>query len=73
MHICIIGPSKRFLSGISYYTIRLANALSASNTVSVICFRRLLPEFLFPGRARVGNDISHLDFSQEVRVFDGMD
>ncbi|MDD5617217.1 MAG: glycosyltransferase [Candidatus Methanoperedens sp.] len=61
------------MSGISYYTIRLANALSASNTVSVIYFRRLLPEFLFPGRARVGNDISYLDISQDVRVFDGMD
>lgn len=72
-NICIVGPSKRFLSGISYYTIRLANALSASNTVSVIYFRRLLPEFLFPGRARVGNDISYLDISQDVRVFDGMD
>lgn len=72
-NICIVGPSKRFLSGISYYTIRLANALSASTTVSVIYFRRLLPEFLFPGRARVGNDISYLDISQDVRVFDGMD
>ncbi len=71
--ICIVGPSKRFLSGISYYTIRLANALSISNDVSVICFRKLLPEFLFPGRARVGKDISSLEFSKEVQVFDRMD
>lgn len=73
MKICIVGPSKRFLSGISYYTIRLANALSASSTVSVICFRRLLPEFLFPGHAHVGKDISKLEFSPNVAVFDGMD
>jgi glycosyltransferase involved in cell wall biosynthesis len=71
--VCIIGPSKRFLSGISYYTIRLANALLTSSYVSVICFRKLLPEFLFPGRAHVGKNISNLEFSQDVRVFDGMD
>lgn len=72
-NICIVGPSKRFLSGISYYTIRLANALSPSKNVSVVCFRKLLPEFLFPGREHVGKDISNLDFSPEIRVFDGMD
>ncbi len=72
-NICIVGPSKRFLSGISYYTIRLANVLSTSSAVSVICFRKLLPEFLFPGRAHVGKDISHLEFLPEVKVFDGMD
>jgi glycosyltransferase involved in cell wall biosynthesis len=74
MHsICIVGPSNRFLSGISYYTIRLANALSTSSTVSVICFRKLLPEFLFPGRAHIGKKISNLEFSPDVQVFDGMD
>lgn len=71
--ICIVGPSKRFLSGISYYTLRLANALSTSSTVSVICFRKLLPESLFPGRAHVGKNISHLEFTTGVQVFDGMD
>ena len=73
MKICIVGPSKRFLSGISYYTIRLANALSSSSEVSVICFRKLLPKFLFPGHERVGKDISHLEFSSDVKVFEGMD
>ncbi len=71
--ICIVGPSKRFLSGISYYTIRLANALSTFNAVSAICFRKLLPEILFPGRAHVGKEISHLEFLPEIQVFDGMD
>lgn len=73
LKICIVGPSKRFLSGISYYTIRLANALSKSSHVCVICFRKLLPEFLFPGRRHVGRDISHLEFLPEVGVFDSMD
>lgn len=72
-NICIVGPSKRFLSGISYFTIRLANALSISCTVSVVCFKRLLPEFLFPGRAHVGKSISNLEFLPQVQVFDGMD
>lgn len=71
--ICVVGPSKRFLSGISYYTIRLANAMSIEKDVSVICFRQLLPTFLFPGKSHVGKDISDLDFSPEIPVFNGMD
>lgn len=71
--ICIVGPSKRFLSGISYYTIRLANAMSVEKEVSVVCFRQLLPTFLFPGKSHVGKDISDLSFSSEIPVFDGMD
>ena len=71
--ICIVGPSKRFLSGISYYTIRLANAMSADKDVSVVCFRQLLPTFLFPGKSHVGKNISDLNFSPTIPVFDGMD
>lgn len=71
--ICIVGPSKRFLSGISYYIIRLANAMSAEKDVSVVCFRQLLPTFLFPGKSHVGKNISDLNFSSEIPVFDGMD
>jgi len=71
--ICIVGPSKRFLSGLSYYTIRLANALSQSNDVSVVCLRKLLPQFLFPGRGHVGKKISDLKFLPNVAVYDGMD
>jgi len=41
--------------------------------VSVICFRQLLPTFLFPGKSHVGKDISNLNFSSRVSVFDGMD
>lgn len=73
MKICIVGPSKRFLSGISYYSIRMANALSESCSVSVVCFRNLLPDFFFPGRVRIGKNISGLTYSSAVKVFDGMD
>lgn len=72
-NICIVGPSKRFLSGISYYTIRLANSMSTKKDVSVICFRQLLPTFLFPGKSHVGKNISDLNFSYGLPVFDGMD
>lgn len=71
--VCIAGPSKRFTSGISYYTIKLANAMSDLYQVSAICFRQLLPTFLFPGKGHVGKDISSLDFNSKVTAFDGMD
>jgi hypothetical protein len=71
--ICIVGPSKLFLSGISYYTISLANAMSEKKNVSIVCFRQLLPTFLFPGKSHVGKNISDLNFSPDVPVFDGMD
>jgi glycosyltransferase involved in cell wall biosynthesis len=71
--VCVVGPSKKFLSGISYYTIRLANALTARYGVSVVCFRNLLPKFLFPGNKHVGQDLSNLSFNNGVSVFDGMD
>ncbi|CAG0969438.1 MAG: glycosyltransferase [Candidatus Methanoperedens sp.] len=73
MKICIVGPSKRFLSGISYYTIRLANTLSSSCDVYVLNYRKLLPEFLFPGRGHIGKNISDIELSPAVKVFDGMD
>jgi glycosyltransferase involved in cell wall biosynthesis len=71
--ICIVGPSKLFLSGVSYYTIRLANTLSSEKNVSVICFRQLLPTFLFPGKSHVGKTISEMNFSPDIPTFDGMD
>jgi glycosyltransferase involved in cell wall biosynthesis len=71
--ICIVGPGKKFLSGISYYTIRLANSLAGDYDVSVICFRNLLPKFMFPGSKHVGKDLANLDYGENVKVFNGMD
>jgi len=73
MKILIIGPGKKFLGGISYYTLCLANALVKNNEVSVILHRNLLPSFLFPGSIRVGKKITNLEFSNKVEVFDGLD
>jgi glycosyltransferase involved in cell wall biosynthesis len=72
-NVCIVGPSKLFLSGVSYYTIRLANAMSSKKNISVICFRQLLPTFLFPGKSHVGKTISDMNFSSDLSIFDGMD
>lgn len=71
--ICIVGPSKKFLSGISYYTIRLANSLDDGYDVSVLYFRNLLPKFMFPGSKHVGKDLASLEFDSNVTVFNGMD
>ena len=73
MNICVVGPSKRFFSGITAHTIFLANALSKRNTVSVILLRNLLPRFLFPGREHVGKDQYYVDFTPNIDVYDGMD
>jgi glycosyltransferase involved in cell wall biosynthesis len=71
--VCIVGPSKKFLSGISYYTIRLANSLAEGYDVSVLCFRNLLLKFMFPGSKHVGKDLANLDYGENVKVFNGMD
>jgi fido (protein-threonine AMPylation protein) len=73
MKVCIIGPSKKFMSGISYFTIDLANAFSEKTDVCVVTLRNLLPKFLFPGKNRVGKKISDLEFNKNIKVFDGID
>ena len=73
MNVIIIGPGKKFLSGISYYTIRLANALDKEHKVSVITIKNLLPKFLFPGKDRVGKQLSNLDFNKNIQVCECLD
>ena len=48
--VTVVGAGTRFLSGMSYYTIRLANAFASRHRVGVITMRRLLPARLYPGR-----------------------
>lgn len=71
--VCVIGSGTRFLSGISYYTHRLASALSEDNDVSVVLMRRLVPSCLYPGRKRVGHDLANFRYPPDVPVFDGVD
>jgi glycosyltransferase involved in cell wall biosynthesis len=71
--VVVVGSGWRFLSGISYYTCRLSNALSTRYEVGTILLRQLLPTRLYPGRARVGQRLNELDYDDDVRVFDGID
>lgn len=70
---CIVGSGTRFLSGISYYTIRLANALVNCHPISVILMRNLLPVYFYPGRSRVGEKLTEQNFLPGIKVFDGVD
>jgi glycosyltransferase involved in cell wall biosynthesis len=69
--VVVVGSGWHFLSGISYYTCRLSNALAERFDVGAILMRRLLPERLYPGRSRVGRNLSDLRY--RVPVFDGVD
>ena len=72
--IMVVGSGTRFLSGISVYTVRLANALAdAGARVSMMTMRQLLPTRLYPGRARVGQDLTDLGQRASIPLFDGID
>ena len=71
--VSIIGPSTRFLSGISYYTTRLSNALASKYTIQALLFRHMLPIFLFPGANRVGGSLSTLTYDEHVTVHEIID
>ncbi|GAA0454678.1 sugar transferase [Paractinoplanes deccanensis] len=71
--IVVVGSGWRFLSGISYYTCRLSNALATRYEVGAILMRQLLPTRLYPGRGRVGRRLNDLDYDGRVRVYDGVD
>lgn len=73
LRVCVVGAGTRFLSGISVYTVRLANALAQVDEVSAVLMRQLLPSRLYPGRARVGVPLDKLSFDPSVRVYDGVD
>jgi glycosyltransferase involved in cell wall biosynthesis len=69
----VVGSSTFFHSGISQYTVRLANALAQRYDVSAVLMRRLLPRRLYPGRDRVGAPVTTLRMAPAVTVFDGVD
>jgi glycosyltransferase involved in cell wall biosynthesis len=71
--ICVVGSGTRFISGISYYTYYLSDALQETFNVSVILMRRLLPRRFYPGRSRVGAHITDIETSSIGPTFDGVD
>ncbi len=71
--ICVVGSGWRFVSGISVYSCRLANAFAEEHQVSAILMRRLLPRRFYPGAERVGADLMSLRYRDDIDVFDGVD
>jgi glycosyltransferase involved in cell wall biosynthesis len=71
--VLVIGAGTQFLSGISYYTHRLATALAERDDVSVILMRRLIPARLYPGHKRIGQKLAAFDYPAAVTVHDGVD
>jgi glycosyltransferase involved in cell wall biosynthesis len=71
--VTVIGSGTHFMSGISVYTVHLANSLAKRQRVSVMTMRRLLPARLYPGRVRVGTPLTQLTPVPGVARFDGVD
>jgi glycosyltransferase involved in cell wall biosynthesis len=72
--VCVVGPGTRFLSGITYYSYSLIGALAEEgHNCSAILIRKLVPARFYPGRARVGRDLSRLRLPAGVRWMDGID
>ena len=73
LRVCVVGSGTRFVSGISYYTYFLNEALARRFDTSVVLMRNLVPRRLYPGRDRVGAAITDLDTSDVSPTFDGVD
>lgn len=73
VRVCVVGPSTRFLSGLTYYTYSLCRALGERCEVSALLMRQLIPTRLYPGSARVGEHLSDIDLPEHVDRFDGVD
>jgi glycosyltransferase involved in cell wall biosynthesis len=71
--VCVVGPGTRFLSGITYYTYGLCNALAERRPTSALLIRQMLPTRLYPGRLRVGSALSEIRLRDEIQTFDGID
>jgi glycosyltransferase involved in cell wall biosynthesis len=71
--VLVVGAGTHFLSGMSYYTIRLANALAQRFAVAIVPMRQLIPTFLYPGRSRVGSTSTRVELDQAVTAMRGID
>jgi glycosyltransferase involved in cell wall biosynthesis len=71
--VLVIGAGTRFLSAMSYYTIRLTNALAQRFAVAIIPMRQLIPTFLYPGRSRVGSIATSLELERTVVMMGEID
>lgn len=56
MKISLVGPSYPFRGGISQYSMHLAHHLIKNHQIQMINFKRLYPEFLFPGKSQIDSN-----------------
>ena len=49
---CLIGPAYPYRGGISHYNTTLIRRLSGRHEVGAVNFKRLYPDFLFPGKTQ---------------------
>jgi glycosyltransferase involved in cell wall biosynthesis len=71
--LLVVGAGTRLLSAMSYYSLRLTNALAERFEVAAIPMRQLIPTFLYPGRSRVGTTTTRLNYDPTVTVLRGID
>jgi glycosyltransferase involved in cell wall biosynthesis len=68
LDVVVVGSSFHFMSGLSVYTCRLANAMAADHRVGAILLDRLIPARLYPGGSRAGQDLAGIDYDAGVRI-----
>lgn len=71
MKIAFVAPSHPYRGGIAHFAARLARELSSGDEVLLVNFRRLYPEFLFPGVTQFDHSASPFDFPSE-RLIDSI-
>jgi len=71
LRICLIGPAYPYRGGISHYNSCLAMELRGRHTVHLVNYKRLYPEFLFPGKTQYDESESPLDIESE-RLIDSI-
>ncbi len=71
--VMVVGSGTRFISGVSHYTRYLVTALAAYAPTSAILMRGLIPRRFYPGRQRVGAQLTGESYPADVPVYDGID
>ena len=72
--VVVVGAGPRFASGITHYTYLLSSTLSEEYNVGALLMRRLVPQFLYPGRDHVGTAAaSSVVYPPDLPVYDGVD
>lgn len=69
--ICLVGPAYPYRGGISHYNTRLAEELKKKHRVYLVNYKRLYPEFLFPGKTQYDESKSPLLVDSD-RVIDSV-